>query len=187
VQDHIITGTATIAAKWVWLIPACIALIAIALSGRSVTGSRSALAAAVAAYVGLNGGIVLYQARVPYSTTYDYGQLGFSDTVGFIRSNTNPEDVIVSMKDIGFAADRRYIENYGGLYGGAQAEEQLRSSLASGKIPYAVFTEGRGQDQLVVKPALKQWVESNTMLIRSFGHYRIYRPQSVFERATALR
>ena len=117
-------------------------------------------------------------ARVPYSTTYDYGQMGFTDTVAFIRANTTPESVIVSMKDIGFAADRRYFENYGGLYGGPDAARQLQQTIASGKAQYAIFTEGRGQDQLIVSPGFKEWIDANATLVRSFGHYRVYRPKA---------
>jgi hypothetical protein len=139
--------------------------------------SRVALAAAFSAYVGLNLGVALHQARVPYSTTYDYGQRGFSDTVAFLRLNTAPEDVIVSMKDIGFAADRRYIENYIALFYGSEAEQRLKNAIASGSVSYAVFTE-RGQDQLKFLPSLDEWMKANTTLARSFGDYRIYRPNA---------
>jgi hypothetical protein len=179
IRDAIIVGaTEPQRNVWIWRAPAVAALLSIALARNWKAHSRGLLAASLSAYVGLNAGIALYHARVPYSTTYDYGQMGFTDTVAFVRTNTTPESVIVSMKDIGFAADRRYFENYDGLYGGPDSARRLQQMIASGKTQYAIFTEGRGQDQLAISPGFTEWIQANTTLIRSFGHYRIYRPKA---------
>jgi hypothetical protein len=177
IHDDLVSGDHNELGENLWTVPGFAALAAMVLAIKWTAASRVALAAAFSAYVGLNLGVALHQARVPYSTTYDYGQRGFSDTVAFLRLNTAPEDVIVSMKDIGFAADRRYIENYIALFYGSEAEQRLKNAIASGSVSYAVFTE-RGQDQLKFLPSLDEWMKANTTLARSFGDYRIYRPNA---------
>jgi Dolichyl-phosphate-mannose-protein mannosyltransferase len=136
--------------------------------------SKLLLAGAVCVYCGLQLGIAGYQAKAPYATTYDYGQTGFMDTVGFIRSHTGPDDLIVSMKDIGYRSQRRYFENYAALYVGQATADKLIAVMDSGKAAFMIFTEGRGQDELYMYPPLKQWVLDHCTLVRSFGNYRIY-------------
>lgn len=79
-------------------------------------------------------GIGLYLSRADYATTYDYGQTGFMDTVSFITLNTTPNDIIVSMKDIGFRAHRRYYENYFVVYGDQAAEDRLTARSRPGPL-----------------------------------------------------
>jgi len=129
-------------------------------------------------FAGLQAGIALYQTRVDYSTTYNYGQRGLRETAAFIASHTTEQDVISSMKDVGFMARRRYYENYDALISDA-GRERLIAAWESGKVGYIVFTEGRGQDQLVDKPALRSWIDSNAEQVASFGNYRIYRPKAL--------
>ncbi len=78
------------------------------------------------------------------------------------------------MKDVGFLARRRYYEDYGAFDNDA-AMARLIAAWDSGKVGYMVFTEGRGQDQLAFRPALKSWIAGNAEPVASFGHYRIYR------------
>jgi hypothetical protein len=78
------------------------------------------------------------------------------------------------MKDIGFKAGRRYIENYEPIYRGRHQADRLIEAISSGKVRYAVFTAQRGQDNLMMNPYLKSWIEKNCALVRSFGDYRIY-------------
>jgi hypothetical protein len=127
---------------------------------------------------GIQAGIALYQSRVEYSTTYDYGQRGLTEAAAFIRTHTTEQDVISSMKDIGFLAKRRYYENYGALYSDNASSARLIAAWKSGKVSYIVFTEGIGQDQLVVRPILRDWVAKNADLAASFGNYRIYQPKA---------
>lgn len=173
VGDRLILVGAAGVYKWVVLIPGLACLIGAAFRSRPL--GRGFLIAGFSAYCGLQLGVALWQSKVDYATTYDYGQTGFMDTVGFLRLNTSPDDVIVSMKDIGFRAHRRYYENYGALYGDDRSEQGLIQVIASGKVAYEVFTEGRGQDQLVVRPSLQKWIAEHCELVRSFGNYRIYK------------
>ena len=156
-------------------IPALLFVAALAAM-RYARAGLTAPAAALAVYCGLQFGIAVYQEKVPYSTTYDYGQMGFLDTVAFLKSNTRPSDVIAAMKDIGFRCGLRYFGNYGALNGGMGNSSALRfmEAAASGRFAYIVFTEGRGQDQLVRNPELRQWFLARSTLVRSFGDYRIY-------------
>lgn len=128
-------------------------------------------------YAGTQVGTAVYQSRVEYSTTYDYGQSGLQETAAFLRVHTTKQDVISSMKDVGFLAERRYYENYSALYDDASAA-RLIAAWEAGKVSYIVFTEGIGQDQLAVRPVLAAWTAQNANLVASFGHYRIYRPKA---------
>jgi hypothetical protein len=137
--------------------------------------SQRLLIVALAAYVGTQFGVAALQARAPYSTTYDYGQTGFEDTVAFVRTTTGPDDVIVSMKDIGYSAERRYIESYSALYGDEVATRHLTDAIASDKVKLIIFTEGFGQDQLIVNPRLHSWIDQHCSRIGAIGNYRLYR------------
>ena len=108
------------------------------------------------------------------ATTYDYGQSGFEETVSFLKLNTRPDEVIASMKDIGYSAGRRYFETYSALYGDSISESALTKGIERGDFVYIVFTELRGQDQLIVNP-LNQWIAQHCTLVRSFGNYRVYK------------
>jgi hypothetical protein len=142
--------------------------------------------ASLALYGGVSFGTAVYQQKAPYATTYDYGQTGFLDTVAFLKSNTQPDDIIVSMKDIGFGAGLRYFETYDPIYLNDEVKlAHIRDAISTGKIAYAVFTEGRGQDQLFVNPPFERWILGHCTLVRSFGNYRVYRPSQLVGRCVA--
>jgi hypothetical protein len=124
---------------------------------------------------GLQAGTAIYQTKVDYSTTYNYGQQGIADAAAFIRANTAPDDVIVSMKDLGFLARRRYIENYIGLYEDSACAQRLIKAVETGRAKYAVFTEGIGEDQLRVNKEVQEWVLNNCTVVAAFGNYRVYK------------
>ncbi len=170
-QDRsILEGRAGPADLAMLLMPACGTVAGLALW-------RSAawlVPASAAAHLGWALGLSLAMARAPYPTTYDYGQMGFAETVCFLQQNTAPDEAIISMKDVGFHAGRRYYENYGYVYGGSAQAEALRRVLDAGRARYAVFTEGRGPDALFVNPALRELIDGTCRLERSYGHYRIY-------------
>ena len=174
IQDHLIAGPITILNKWAALGPG-LAVLAGAATIRFRHIGSVLLICSFGLYCGVESGIGLYESRAEYATTYEYGQTGFMDTVAFLRLNTGPNDIIVSMKDIGFRAHRRYYENYSALYGDRAAEDRLTAAVASGKIAYLVFTEGHGEDQLAMKPSLLKWVAEHCQLVRSFGNYRVYK------------
>ena len=135
------------------------------------------LAGALLLHVGIQTGIAAYQSRVEYSTTYDYGQSGLKQTADFIAARTTEQEIISSMKDVGFLAKRRYYENYAALYDDASAA-RLIEAWEAGRVSYIVFTEDIGQDALASKPALRDWVAENADLAASFGNYRIYQPKA---------
>lgn len=137
------------------------------------------------AYAGAMLGLALAMARAPYPTTYDYGQEGFDDTVCFLRHHTAPEEAIISMKDVGFRAGRRYFENYIYVFGGPEWTARMRQLLLEGRARYAVFTRGNGPDDLVHNPALAEVIGSLCTLSRQYGHYRIYDCSGAAQRAAA--
>ncbi len=161
----------------VWALSIPLALLSIGIfargCGRSLSGSALAMCG-LALYGGLQAGTAIHQNAQQYATTYDYGQRGFGDVTGYVRSQTGPDDVIVSMKDVGYAARRRYFENYAAVYGSELEAGKIKDMLASGAAKLAIFTEGRGQDQLVVNPRLRDWITSSCSLLASFDHYRVY-------------
>jgi hypothetical protein len=122
----------------------------------------------------LQTGTAIYQNSSDYATTYDYGQRGFLDTIGYVRTHTAPDDLIVSMKDIGYAARRRYFSNYGAVYGDPTETKRLKELMDSGSAKLAIFTENHGQDQLIMNPPLRDWAWRNCRLEACFGDYRIY-------------
>lgn len=153
--------------------PAVLLLAGIVLYDRVRAGILLTISALVL-YCAFQLGIGISQSRVDYATTYDYGQTGFMDTVAYLKLNTRPDQVIVSMKDIGYRCRRRYFENYGALYGDEASATRMLALIGGGTATYAVFTEGRGQDQLLMNPRVQQWVLKNCVLVASFGNYRIY-------------
>jgi hypothetical protein len=82
------------------------------------------------------------------------------------------------MKDIGYRVGRPYFTTYGALYGDDAALSRLIEGIESGRISFEVFTEGKGEDQLVMRPFLQSWVAEHCTLVTSFGNYRIYRYRS---------
>lgn len=136
------------------------------------------LHAAVCFHLGAQTGVAVVQARAGYSTTYDYGQRGLAEAARFVHDHTDENDVISSMKDLGMLAERRYIENYAALYGGEEQTDRLLEAWESGRVRLIVFTEGIGQDQLVMRPRLASWLREKATVTASFGNYRIYRPQA---------
>ena len=136
--------------------------------------ARIPLIAAVSVYAGLQLGTALFQVQTPYSKTYDYGQSGIVDAASFVKQNTTSDETIASMKDLGFRAGRRYYETYGMIYGGLTGAEALIALIKSETVKFAVFTEDRGQDQLIVNPDLLRWIQANCVVVESFGNYRIY-------------
>lgn len=179
VQDVLLSGSPVVypqsASLWLPAGAALAGLLAWAMARGSLRRLGAGLAiAALLFHAGLQAGIALFQTRVDYSTTYDYGQRGLQETAAFIASHTTKQDVISSMKDVGYLARRRYYENYGACINDTAAA-RLIAAWESGKVGYMVFTEGRGQDQLALRPALKSWIAGNAEQTASFGNYRIYR------------
>lgn len=181
VQDAVIGGSlayGSSAALWVPVAAALAGLLAWTMEPPALRrrGARLAIGAFVL-HAGIQAGIALYQSRVDYSTTYDYGQSGLQETAAYIASHTTRQDVISSMKDVGYLARRRYYENYAAVISD-EAAARMIAAWEAGKVAYIVFTEGRGQDQAASKPALRDWLAGNAEQTASFGNYRIYRPKA---------
>lgn len=179
VQDVLIlTPESVWRSMWVIVPAAAFCLGAVGLRWHAPV-SRFVMLAALVFVIGFQAGVALFQSKADYATTYDYGQTGFLDTVGFIRSETKPTDIIACMKDIGYRAQRRYVETYLGLYrlyDGTAEEDRLLHSISSGTVRYAIFTAAaHGPDQLVINPRIQAWVAQNCVLVQSFGDYRIYK------------
>lgn len=173
-RDSAMLSRFTLPGRWVVpLLPAAMFVAGLAFR-RYRRASLGLLTAALTLYCGIEFGVASWQSKVPYSTTYDYGETGFVETVAFLQSNSGSDDIISSMKDIGYRTGRRYHENYQALYEGEPDAGLLRQAIGSGRIKYSVFTEDRGQDQLIVNPELREWVLKHCTLVRSFGNYRIY-------------
>jgi hypothetical protein len=153
-------------------IPAAVA--ALALVGGLRRHAAAAMLLAVAMYSGISTGTASAQAKAQYSTTYDYGQEGLAETACYVRAHTAPGEMLVCMKDLGYYAQRRYWQTYSAIQGVPQYMNGVLGAIASGKVRYAIFTEGRGQDNLSLNPALKAGVEEMCRLERSIGHYRVY-------------
>jgi hypothetical protein len=135
---------------------------------------KSLVIASLALYCGLQTGVAISQSRARYSTTYDYGQWGFEDTAAFLRLNTTPDDLILSMKDIGYATGRRYFSNYSALYGSEADLDRAIEVIQSGRVKFSVFTERRGQDQLIMRPRLQEWIRHHCKVVFVHGDYRVY-------------
>ena len=94
------------------------------------------LAVSVVLAGGMACGVARHQGGVDYSTTYDYGQQGMREAASVIRVLTQPRDMIVSMKDIGFLAERRYLENYQALYRGGRRRSACPRIFAPAPRPW---------------------------------------------------
>jgi hypothetical protein len=183
-RDDLIRGGAWRAATLLLvLVPVGLLLCGLAARWRSAAPAAALGAALAVAGVGWHTGMFLgtaaHQAAADYSTDYDYGQEGLAEVASFIRINTAPGEVIASMKDVGFLAGRPFVENYLGLYFGEEHARAFIAAMESRRVRIMVFTEGLGQDQLVVQPFLHDWVQRNTRLVTSFGNYRVYSPRDL--------
>lgn len=176
VGDRTLTGMyGQDALKWPWIVPAAAVCAGLLLQVRARTAGRGLLAAGLALSGGVHLGMAVAQTAQDYATTYDYGERGFTDVVGYVRTHTAEGELIVSMKDVGYAAQRKYFESYAALYGDSGDMGRMRDLLSSGRASLAIFTEAHGQDQLAMNPPLRDWVLQNCRVAAAFGDYRIYR------------
>jgi hypothetical protein len=109
-----------------------------------------------------------------YPTKYHYGQAGLDQTAAYLRSNTEPGEVIWSMKDVGYYVNNRYIESYG-YYFSKPLENDLINLLQNSKVRYYVVTTGIGQDNIDAYPNIKQILDTNAVREKQFGNFIIYK------------
>lgn len=124
--------------------------------------------------IGFQLSISRVQAISPYPTKYNYGQVGLDQTAAYLRSNTAPNEVIWSMKDVGYYVNNVYYESYG-YYFDKSLEGDLIKKLNGDEIRYYVVSTGIGQDNIDYYPNVKKILEANTVKEKEFGNYIIYK------------
>lgn len=124
--------------------------------------------------IGYQFNISRVQAIKPYPTKYHYGQLGMDDTTSYLRTNTQKDEIIWSMKDVGYYTNNRYIESYV-YYFNPELEEELVSYLQGGEVRYYVVTNGIGQDNINAYPDIKRILDENAKEVERFGDFIIYK------------
>jgi hypothetical protein len=124
--------------------------------------------------IGFQLGITRVQAMSTYSTKYLYGQQGMSDTIDYLKLNTKKNEVIWSMKDIGFYVNDKYYENYPFFFN-KKLEPTLVNTLKEGKIRYYVVTTGIGEDRIDYYTDIANILNENAKVVANFGNFVIYR------------
>lgn len=121
--------------------------------------------------VGVSVGISREQALAPYPTKYYYGQSGLNETVEYLRVVTEEDEIIWSMKDVGYYVNNKYIENYQYL----PDSNSLYSLLQEQSVRYFVMTRGIGEDQVEAYPEHYQILQEYATLENEFGNFLIFR------------
>lgn len=114
------------------------------------------------------------QAISNYSTKYLYGQTGLMETTSYLKQNTNQDEIIWAMKDVGYYTNNRYIESYA-YYFDSKLESELINLLKNGEVRYYVASVGIGQDNLDYYNNIKSILEKYAVKDRQFGNYIIYK------------
>ncbi|MEO5950637.1 MAG: glycosyltransferase family 39 protein [Candidatus Saccharimonadales bacterium] len=114
------------------------------------------------------------QATAPYPTKYLYGQLGIDDAAAYIRANTNPDEVIWSMKDVGQYSQRRHQESYA-YYFDKSLQDDLIHMLKEGKIRYYITTTGIGEDSISYYKNIGEILNKYAQKEKQFNNFVIYK------------
>ena len=124
--------------------------------------------------IGFQLSISRVQATAPYPTKYLYGQMGMDQAADYLRSNTSSDEVIWSMKDIGYYVNNKYIESYGYFFD-KSLEKDLINKLQDSKVRYYVVTTGIGQDNIDYYTNIKQILNKYAVREKQYGNYIIYK------------
>lgn len=135
---------------------------------------RSLLLLLVFFAIGFQLSISRIQALSSYPTKYLYGQTGMNDASEYLRSNTKPDEVIWSMKDIGYYVNNKYYESYA-FYFNKSGEKDLLKLIDERKIRYYVATTGIGQDNLDYYTHIRHILDTYTVKDKQFGNFVIYK------------
>lgn len=119
-------------------------------------------------------GISRSQAVAAYPTKYEYGQLGMSETISYLKANVKVDEAIWSMKDIGFYVHNLYYENYGDIFS-SDLKSKLRRLVKDNHVRYFVVTEGIGEDRYDAYPVLQDGLKDCCKLDKQFGNFLIYK------------
>lgn len=129
-----------------------------------------------AVMVGTQFGISRSQAVAIYPTKYHYGQLGFDETVSYLKERLAPNEPIWSMKDIGHYSSVRYFENYGTIFKtAAEITLNLEDVIKNKGVRYFVVTQGIGQDRIDAYTELKYSLDSCCFIDHEIGNFIIYK------------
>ncbi len=128
--------------------------------------------------IGYQLGTSRVQAMSTYPTKYLYGQQGMDETISYLGLNTKKDEVIWSMKDVGFYVNDKYYENYPFFFD-KKLESQLVQMLRQGKIRYYVATTGIGEDRIDYYKSIGDILNDNATRVATFGNFVIYRSNYV--------
>ncbi len=128
--------------------------------------------------IGFQLSISRIQATSHYSTKYLYGQTGLDQTAAYLRTNTDPQEVIWSMKDVGYYTNNRYYESYP-YYFDKSLEGDLVSKLQEGKVRYYVATTGIGEDNIDYYPEIGRILDTYAIKEKQFGNFVVYKSKAV--------
>ncbi len=97
-----------------------------------------------------------------------------SEAVSYLKLHTRTNEVIWSMKDIGFYVNDRYYESYP-FYFDKALDPRLIQMLRQGKIRYYVATIGIGEDRIDYYTDIQHILDANASKVATFGNFVIYR------------
>jgi len=149
-----------------------VSFILLKINTRQVAASLFVLA--IFFSIGFQLSVSRIQAISPYPTKYHYGLIGLDQTTAYLRSNTAPNEVIWSMKDVGYYVNNRYVESYG-YYFDKSLEGDLVNMLQGGKIRYYIVSTRIGEDNIDAYPNIKQILDTYAVREKQFGNFIIYK------------
>lgn len=154
------------------VVVACYLVLSKAKKYKSVVAS--AFMIIVLFSLGFQLSISRIQAVAPYPTKYLYGQLGMKDAIGYLKANTASDEVIWSMKDVGFYVHNRFYESYA-AYFDKSSQTDFVNLIKSGKVRYYVATTGIGQDNLDYYTDVRNILDTYGVKEKQFGNFVIYK------------
>lgn len=171
ILDHPVALTAIIAAIF---IAASIGVFA-SIKPRSIF-IKYVLSILLAVMLGTQFGISRSQAVATYPTKYHYGQIGFEETISYLKERLEPNEPIWAMKDIGHYANGIYIENYSSIFKPLpEITNNLQEMINKKKIRYFVVTTGIGQDRVDAYANFKTALDTCCLIDKEFGNFIIYK------------
>lgn len=127
--------------------------------------------------IGFQLSISRVQATAPYPTKYLYGQMGLDETADYLRVKTKPDEVIWSMKDVGFYVHNKFYESYS-TYFDKSLQQDTITMLKEGKVRYYVATTGIGQDNINYYTDVKKILDENATVDKRIGNFIIYKSKN---------
>lgn len=163
---------------YTWILLVLVLLLYVALIYRkSRHAAQLSIVLVLAFALGFQMSVSRIQAIAQYPTKYLYGQMGMGDAISYLKLHTKPNEVIWSMKDIGYYVNNRYLESYY-YYSDPSLKNNLIDLLKSGKVRYFVATTGIGEDSLSYYTNIKDILNKYATEQEQFGNYVIYESNS---------